>query len=113
MTGILLLHRIPKPTVIRRVQVSAHEGIVDDIITRVDLAMSLALIIIPDPRAHLLGNTILILNRCSICRGLKIPRCGLISGMWSPPNSNPPARSGEASTPPRRVASRSTTPSGV
>jgi hypothetical protein len=32
-------------------ELEPHEGIVDDIITRVDLAMSLALIIIPDPPA--------------------------------------------------------------
>jgi hypothetical protein len=45
----LLLHRIQEPAVIRRVRVGAHECVVDDIITRVDLAMSLALIVIPDP----------------------------------------------------------------
>ena len=27
-------------------------------------------------RAPFLGKTVLMLNRCSICRGLKIPRCG-------------------------------------
>jgi len=47
----LPLHRIPKPAVIRRVRVGAHECIVDDIIARVDLAMSVALIVIPDPSA--------------------------------------------------------------
>ncbi len=47
----LPLHRIQEQTVIRRVRVSAHELVVDDIITRVDLAMSLALIVIPDPSA--------------------------------------------------------------
>jgi hypothetical protein len=45
----LLLHRIPEPAVIRRVWVGAHKGVFDDIITRVDLAISLALIVIPDP----------------------------------------------------------------
>jgi hypothetical protein len=49
MTGDLLLHRIQKLAVIPRVRVGAHECVVDDIITRVDLAMRLALIIIPDP----------------------------------------------------------------
>jgi hypothetical protein len=44
-------HRIPKPAVIRRVRVGAHELVVDDIITSVDLAMSVALIVIPDPSA--------------------------------------------------------------
>ena len=43
-----------------------------------------------------------------ICRGLKIPRCGLISGVRSLPNSNPPARSLESSTPPRSIKSRLT-----
>jgi hypothetical protein len=33
------------------VRIGAHEGVIDDIITRVDLAVSLALIIIPDPSA--------------------------------------------------------------
>ena len=102
----LLVHRIEEPAVIRRVRVGAHESVVDDIVPLVDLAMSLALILIPDPSTPS-GKTVLMLNRCDICRGLKIPRCGLISGMRSPPNSNPPARSAESNTPPRRVASRS------
>jgi hypothetical protein len=46
-----VLHRLAEPAVIRRVRVSARELIVDDIITRVDLAMSLALVLIPDPPA--------------------------------------------------------------
>ena len=79
----LLLDRIQEQTVIRRVRVSAHELVVDEIFTRVDLPVSLALIVIPDPSA-LFGNTVLMLNRCSICCGLKIPRLGLISGMRSP-----------------------------
>src|ERR1700756_4569562 len=44
----LLLHRIPEPTVIRRVRIGAHKSVIDDIITSVDLAMNLALIVIPD-----------------------------------------------------------------
>jgi len=47
----LPLHRIQKPAVTRRVQVTAHGLVFDDIITHVDLAMGLALIIIPDPSA--------------------------------------------------------------
>jgi hypothetical protein len=47
----LPLHRIQEPAVIRRVRVGAHECVFDDIITHVDLAMSLALIVIPDPPA--------------------------------------------------------------
>ena len=54
------------------------------------------------------AGTVLMLKRCSIWRGLKIPRCGLISEMRSPTNSNPAARSAESSTPPRRAASRLT-----
>ena len=53
--GDLLLHRILEPAVVRGVRVDPHEGIVDDIITRVDLAMRLALILISDPL--FLGNT--------------------------------------------------------
>jgi hypothetical protein len=44
--GDLPLHRIQKPAVIRRVRVGTHELVVDDIITGIDLAMSLALIIV-------------------------------------------------------------------
>jgi hypothetical protein len=47
----LLLHRIQEPVVIRRVGVGSHKLVVDDIITRVDLAMRLALIVVPDPPA--------------------------------------------------------------
>ena len=47
----LLLHRIPKPAIIGRVRVGPHEGIVDNFVARVDLAMSVALIVIPDPSA--------------------------------------------------------------
>jgi hypothetical protein len=44
----LLLHCIPEPAVIRRVRVGAHEQVIDDIITGIDLAMSFALVVIPD-----------------------------------------------------------------
>src|SRR5438445_13061671 len=47
--GDLALHRVPKPAVIWRVRVGAHELVVDDIITRVDLAVSFTLVGIPDP----------------------------------------------------------------
>jgi hypothetical protein len=47
----LLLHRIPEPAVIRGVRVGPHESIVDNLVARVDLAVSLALIVIPDPPA--------------------------------------------------------------
>jgi hypothetical protein len=51
MTGICCYNRIPKPAVIRRFLVGSHEGIVDGIVTRVDLAMSFTLIVISDPSA--------------------------------------------------------------
>jgi hypothetical protein len=35
----LVLHRIPEPAVVRRVRVRAHECVINDIITGVDLAM--------------------------------------------------------------------------
>ena len=47
----LLLHRIPEPAVIPRIRVRAHECVFDDIITHIDLAMSLALILIPNTSA--------------------------------------------------------------
>jgi len=75
----LLLHRIPEPAVIRGVRVGPHEGIVDTLVARVDLAMSLALFVIPDSPA-LLGNTVRMDSSPAICRGLKIPRCGFTRG---------------------------------
>jgi len=45
----LPLHRIEESAIVGRGRVGAHELVVDDIITRVDLAMSLALIVVPDP----------------------------------------------------------------
>jgi hypothetical protein len=45
----LLVHHIQEPAVIRRVRVGAHECVVDNLVARVDLVMSLALILIPDP----------------------------------------------------------------
>jgi hypothetical protein len=44
----LLLHRIPEPADISRAWVGAHECIIDDIITGIDLAMSLISGPIPD-----------------------------------------------------------------
>jgi len=38
---------------------------------------------------HGFGNTVLIDSRKRICCGLKIPRCGLMSGMRSPAKTNP------------------------
>ena len=58
----LLLHRVPEPAVIRRVRVAAHESVIDDIITRVGLAMSLALIG-PDPSTSSWGELDLALAR--------------------------------------------------
>src|SRR6266403_3832938 len=47
--GDLPLHRIQEPAVIRRVRGGAHELVVNDIITSVDLLVGFALILIPDP----------------------------------------------------------------
>src|SRR3984893_8904050 len=102
----LLLHRIPEPAVIRRVRVGAHECVVDDIIPLVDLAMSVALIVIPDPSTPSREDGLNAQQVRHLLR-LKVPRCGLISGIRSPRNSNPTARSPESSTPPRRAASQS------
>jgi hypothetical protein len=52
----LPLHRIQEPRVIRRVRVGAYECVVDDIIACVDLAMSLARIIVPDSRRFAWGT---------------------------------------------------------
>src|SRR5438094_276523 len=102
----LLLHRIQEPAVIRRVRVGAHECIVDDIISRVDLAMSLALIVVPDPSASSREHR---LDAQEVCHlpGLENRALRVISGMRSPPNWNPPARSAESSTSARKAASRS------
>jgi hypothetical protein len=51
MTGICCCIASRSQRFIRGVRVRSHELVVDDIITRVNLAMSLALIVIPDPRA--------------------------------------------------------------
>jgi len=45
------LHRLAQPAVIRRVRVGAHECVFDNIIARVDLPMSILLIVIPDAPA--------------------------------------------------------------
>src|SRR5215469_2944647 len=45
----LPLQGISEPAVIRRVRIGAHKGVFNDIITGIDLAMSLALIVIPNP----------------------------------------------------------------
>ena len=47
----LLLHRTKEPAVIRRVRVAAHKCVFDDIITRINLAVSFTLIIVPNPSA--------------------------------------------------------------
>jgi hypothetical protein len=104
----LFLHRLAQPAVIRRVRVGAHECVFDNIIARVDLPVSILLIVIPDapalPGEH--GSDGQQVE--TICRGLKMPRCGLMRGMRSPWNSNPAARSPESRTPPLMVASRFT-----
>ena len=62
----LPLHRIPEPAVIRRVRVAAHEGVFDDIITRIDSAVGLTLIVVPDPSARSREATSLV-NEPNLC----------------------------------------------
>ncbi|MGC1891636.1 MAG: hypothetical protein WA709_37095 [Stellaceae bacterium] len=64
------MHCIQKPAVIRRVQITAHELVFNDIITRADLAMGLALIVIPDPSAPPREHRLDAQQACH-CRGLK------------------------------------------
>jgi hypothetical protein len=40
-----------EPAVIRRVRVGAHECVIDDIITGIDLLVDLTLIVVPNPSA--------------------------------------------------------------
>jgi hypothetical protein len=47
----LPLHGIPQPPIIWRVWIGAHERVIHDIIAGIDLAMNVALIVIPDPSA--------------------------------------------------------------
>ena len=47
----LSFHRVLEPAVIGCGSVGPHELVIDDIITSVDLAMSVALIVIPDSSA--------------------------------------------------------------
>jgi hypothetical protein len=47
----LLIHCVPEPTVIGCRGVGSHESVVDDIIASIDLAMSRALIVIPNASA--------------------------------------------------------------
>ncbi len=70
--------RIPKPAVIRRVQVDAQKGVFHHIIAGVDLLVGLALIVIPDPPASS-GEHGSDGQQPGHLPGLKMPRCGLIS----------------------------------
>src|SRR5437762_9441722 len=45
----LLLHGVSEPSVVRGVRVGAHESVFDNFVTVVDLAVRLALIVIPNP----------------------------------------------------------------
>ena len=47
----LLSHGVEEPAVIRRVRVGAHECVIDDIITGIDLLVDLTLVVIPNPSA--------------------------------------------------------------
>jgi hypothetical protein len=85
----LLSHRVEEPAVIRRVWVGAHECVIDDIITGIDLLVDLTLIVIPDPstlsREHHLDAQ-------QVCHlpWLENPALRVDQGIRSPPNSNPP-----------------------
>jgi hypothetical protein len=81
-------HRLVQASVIGRIPVDPHEGVLYGISACVDLMMRLALVVIPDPETWF-GFSAAI----APAGVLKIPRCGLTSGMRSPPNSNSPARS--------------------
>jgi hypothetical protein len=50
--------------------------------------MHLALVVVPDLNPGF-GKTVLIDSKNRICCGLKMPRCGLISGMRSPSKTKP------------------------
>jgi len=103
----LLLHGVVEPAVIGHVRVGAHEGVLDDFFTIVDLTMGLPLVVIPNTPT-LPGEDGAIESSAAICRGLKIPRCGLISGMCSPWNWKPAARASALRTPAFRSESRLT-----
>ena len=53
MIGYLVLERLAKPSVVGRVRVLAHEGVVDRLVALENLAMHLALIVVPDLAARL------------------------------------------------------------
>ena len=49
----LVLERLAKPSVVGRVRVLAHEGVVDRLVALENLAMHLALVVVPDLAARL------------------------------------------------------------
>jgi hypothetical protein len=49
----LVLESLPKPPVVSRVGILAHKGAVDRLIARENLAMHLALVVVPDLAARL------------------------------------------------------------
>ena len=53
MIGYPILERLAKPSVIGGVRVLAHEGVVDRLIALENLAMHLALVVVPDLAARL------------------------------------------------------------
>jgi hypothetical protein len=82
----LRLHRSLEPAVIRRVRFGSHELVVNDIITRVYLAVSFALVVIPDPSTPYREEG---LDAQQVCHlpGLEDPvlriHWGIRSGRWS------------------------------
>jgi hypothetical protein len=81
------------PAVIRRVRVATHECVLDDITTRIDLGMCLALVVIPDPPAAPGEHGSDGQERRHLPR-LEDPALRLVRGIRSPPKSKPPAIGG-------------------
>jgi hypothetical protein len=84
--------RFAKPLVVSSIGVLSHERIIYGVVSFKNLAMHLALIVVPNLATRLRKHR---LNRqqVSIRCGLKIPRCGLMSGTRSPSKMNPGASS--------------------
>jgi len=90
--GYLVLIRFSKPTVVGCIRILAHEGVVNRLIALEDLAITArwsSYQTLPPG----FGNTVLIDSRNRICRGLKIPRRGFMTGMRSSSKENPDVNS--------------------
>src|SRR5205085_2631970 len=47
----LPIHRVAEPTIVGRVRIAAHERVLDHVVAGINLAMRVALVIVPDPSA--------------------------------------------------------------